>query len=109
MITTIKQLENEIEFNIIKTLYLFKDVVNILEDKKLTDETKIKMIKEQINSLKKYNTRKFKLYKDNYLPYDLILEGEYNISLNLEEVKLRILSNILRNTSVTELTNEDLI
>lgn len=109
MITTIKQLDNEIEFNIIKTLCLFKDTVRFLEDKELTDETKIKRIKEHINSFKKFNTSKFKLDKDNYLPYDLILDGEYYLSRNLEEVKLRMLSNILRNTSVTELTDEDLI
>lgn len=99
---TIKELEKEIEKHIIETLSEYKQIKDVLETTVYTPEQKIKLALYHINNLKKTRKNKFKLDND-YAADDLVLDGEYEFTENLEELKLRILHKIMNNTSASDI------
>lgn len=106
-IKSINQLNENIEYTIIAILSCFQQCCSVIENNKLSDEEKIKEIKIYINLLKKYNKKRFRIDPDSsYIAPELIFPGEYEASLNLEEVKMHMLQYILRNTTILNLTEE---
>lgn len=87
---TVNQLTNEVEVEIIKRLSLLNELINIINEK-YSDEKKIKNCKSLIDY---YNERIATKYGDEY--FKLLLDGQLEMCCNLEEVKMFMLQNILR-------------
>lgn len=103
---SLKELEQKIEKHIIETLSNYREIKDILENKDYSPEQKIKHSLYIINHLKEMRIKKFKLDSE-YAANDLVLEGEYELTMNLEELKLEILHNILNNSSIFDLIDSD--
>jgi ferritin-like metal-binding protein YciE len=103
---SITELEREIEKHIIETLSSYRQIKVVLENTDYTPEQKIKLALSHINNLKKIRKNKFKLDND-YAAEDLVLDGEYEFTENLELLKLRILHKIMNNTSSYLISSDD--
>lgn len=103
---SITELEREIEKDIIETLSSYCQIKGVLENDNYTPEQKIKQGLFIINRLTKMRKNKFKLDSE-YSAGDLVLDGEYEFTENLEELKLRILNKIMNSTTASDLIFSD--
>lgn len=103
---SMKELEQKIEKHIIETLSNYYQMTYILENPDYTPEQKIKHSLYIINHLRKMRKNQFKLDSE-YAANDLVLEGQYELTMNLEELKLEILHNIMTHTSILDLIDSD--
>lgn len=90
----IKEIEERIEQKIIESISVLTDIINDIDDKKLTPEEKVKSIKHTIDYLLRDFNNTFRMSKNNR---NLLYNGEPALICKVEELKTAILEYIIKN------------